>query len=254
MKGTGIKGMHWRNNGGEKAVTWAWRTGRSRPKWCGRPAVSCKSPEVWRASLDHLRFRGEGWGPFGRMVTSSLSLSCPHSSRLADQDCGEVWAENWPHRNFSHSPPHDPSHHLRRNKPLQRGRFQPPAKHRDGEGCSEVDSHPGAATHLPDQEGDPTHVGGRWSGPQGGSAGTLWAPTLWSISLASGGVSEDTENTIWKRCLHPEFTAALFTVAKTWKLPMSVNGEWIKRMRHMHAHHTHTHAHTGSNVGAKDVN
>lgn len=100
----------------------------------------------------------EGWGQFGQVVASSLSPSCPRGSQRADQDCWEVWAENWPHRNFSRSPPHAPSHHLCGNKTLTALRVPAPAKHRDGEGCSEVSSHPGAVTRLPDpssQERDP---------------------------------------------------------------------------------------------------
>lgn len=37
----------------------------------------------------------------------------------------------------------------------------------------------------------------------------------------------------WKRCMHPMLTAALFTRAKTWKLPKCPStGEWIKTMWH----------------------
>ena len=42
------------------------------------------------------------------------------------------------------------------------------------------------------------------------------------------------------------FTAALFTIAKTWKQPKCPStDEWIKKMWHVYAHtHTHTHTHT----------
>ena len=46
-------------------------------------------------------------------------------------------------------------------------------------------------------------------------------------------------------CTHM-FTAALFTIAKTWKqLKCSLTDEWIK-MWYTHTHtHTHAHTHTG---------
>ena len=39
------------------------------------------------------------------------------------------------------------------------------------------------------------------------------------------------ENSNWKGYIDPKFTAALFTIAKTWKQPKcSLTGEWIKKM------------------------
>ena len=42
------------------------------------------------------------------------------------------------------------------------------------------------------------------------------------------------------------FTAALFTIAKTWKQPKCPStDEWIKKMWYTHTHtHPHTHTHT----------
>ena len=51
------------------------------------------------------------------------------------------------------------------------------------------------------------------------------------------------DRTIIRKDTHtPMFTAALFTIAKTWKQPKCpLRDEWIKKMWHMHAHtHTHT--------------
>ena len=46
----------------------------------------------------------------------------------------------------------------------------------------------------------------------------------------------------------PEFTAALFTIAKTWKQPKCPSTEeWIKKMFYTHTH-THTHTHTLLNM------
>ena len=47
----------------------------------------------------------------------------------------------------------------------------------------------------------------------------------------------------------PMFTAALFTIAKTWKQPKCTStDEWIKKMYFIH---THTHTHTQWNVSHK---
>ena len=51
------------------------------------------------------------------------------------------------------------------------------------------------------------------------------------------------------------FTAALFTIAKTWKQPKCTStDEWIKKMYfiHTHTHTPHTHAHNGMLVIKKE--
>ena len=53
------------------------------------------------------------------------------------------------------------------------------------------------------------------------------------------------ETIIQKVTCAPMFTAALFTIAKTWKQPKCPwTDEWIKKMWYTHSH-THTHTHTG---------
>ena len=43
--------------------------------------------------------------------------------------------------------------------------------------------------------------------------------------------------------MYPKFIAALFTMAKTWKQPMSINKRMDKKDVITHTH-THTHTHT----------
>ena len=53
---------------------------------------------------------------------------------------------------------------------------------------------------------------------------------MWSSSSTSELITERNEITILTRYLHPMFTAALFTIAKTWKLSMyPLMQEWIKK-------------------------
>ena len=42
---------------------------------------------------------------------------------------------------------------------------------------------------------------------------------LWPNDSTSGNLSEESENTNWKKYMIPMFTAALLTIAKTWKQP-----------------------------------
>ena len=57
------------------------------------------------------------------------------------------------------------------------------------------------------------------------------------------------KTTIQKDICTPMFTAALFTIAKTWKPPKCPStDEWIRKMQHTH---THTHTHNGILISHK---
>ena len=53
----------------------------------------------------------------------------------------------------------------------------------------------------------------------------------WSGNPTPGRISGKDENSSWKGYITPVFTAALFTIAKTWKQPKCPStDEWIKRI------------------------
>ena len=55
---------------------------------------------------------------------------------------------------------------------------------------------------------------------------------IWSSNLTPGHISRKGENSNLESYMHPPvFTAAVFTIAKTWKQPKcSTTDEWIKKM------------------------
>ena len=56
------------------------------------------------------------------------------------------------------------------------------------------------------------------------------------IELTLGHIPGKDENSSLKRNMHPIFTAAQLTIAKTWKQPKSpLTDEWMRKMGHMSA-------------------
>ena len=54
---------------------------------------------------------------------------------------------------------------------------------------------------------------------------------FWHSDSTSGNISKGTQNTNLKEHKHPIFIAALFTIAKIWKLSRCPSvGEWIKQL------------------------
>ena len=68
---------------------------------------------------------------------------------------------------------------------------------------------------------------------------TKYRTTIWPSNPTPGPISR--QNFPWKRYMHPMFTAALFTTAKTWKQSKCpLTEEWIKKMYIYMCTHTHT--------------
>ena len=59
--------------------------------------------------------------------------------------------------------------------------------------------------------------------------------TLKPSSSISKCISKETQNTNLKDCMHPMFTAALFTIAKIWKQPKSIS-RWVDQKAVVHLH------------------
>ena len=86
----------------------------------------------------------------------------------------------------------------------------------------------------------------------------LWKTIWWSLKKLKiklphdlaipllGLYLEKMKTLIGKDTCTQMFTAALFTIAKTWKQSKCPStNEWIKKMLYTHTHtHTHTHSHT----------
>ena len=61
---------------------------------------------------------------------------------------------------------------------------------------------------------------------------------MWSSNPTPGHIYDKTF--IQKDTCTPTFTAALFTIAKTWKQPKCpLIDEWIKKMRYIYIYHTY---------------
>ena len=66
--------------------------------------------------------------------------------------------------------------------------------------------------------------------------------TLWSAILLVDIYLKEMKTLIRKDICTPVFTAALFTIAKTWKQPKCPSTEkWIKKMWYIYAKHLYTH-------------
>ena len=90
-----------------------------------------------------------------------------------------------------------------------------------------------------------------WCNHYGKQFGSFWKikerNTMWSSDSTSGYLSEENENDNSERYMHPMFTVALFTRAKTWKT-------CVHRWLNVWIIHTHTHicsiyAHTNTHTG-----
>ena len=87
---------------------------------------------------------------------------------------------------------------------------------------------------------EPSHtVGGNvnwynhYGEQHGGSKKTKYRTPIWSSNPTPRHISEENHNS--KRHMHPIFTAALFTITKTWKQPKCPSTEeWIKKIQNIY--------------------